>query len=83
MKKCKAALIGIGGCGFCTLFYEDFNEAFVTAHPQFFPGTIGSKGIIINAVRGALRRDFGAEAAREVWRLADLQNHDCRFCEAC
>ena len=83
VKQCKAALKGIGGRGFCTLLYEDFNEAFVSAHPQFFPGIIGSKGTIINAVRRSSRSRSRCRSCQRSMAPRRPSNHDCRFCEAC
>lgn len=55
VKEAKAAIQDIIDKGFCTLFYEEFAEGFVNAHPVYFPDIIGSRGSTINEIKKNLK----------------------------
>lgn len=55
VKEAKAAIQDIIEKGFCALFYENFTESAVSAHPQYFPDIIGPRGSIINEIKKNLK----------------------------
>jgi len=51
----EAAIKELCEKGFCSLMYEDFNQAFVMVHPSMFPDLIGKQGAIVRQIKEQLK----------------------------
>jgi len=50
----ESAIMELAEKGYCSLAFDDFQENFVNAHPDFFPEFIGKKGAVIQAIKKEL-----------------------------